>query len=100
MVLTREKRHFESSVRRILGTNKESEAESADRENPGRGGIAAPMADEPTEDDGDEPNATNPHKVMPHGRVTKEMSPAPGPDCWGSFQIMLNMGLTARDAAP
>jgi hypothetical protein len=27
------------------------------------------MADQPSEDQGDQPDATNPHKVMPHRRV-------------------------------
>ena len=79
-------------MRRVLGTNKEPKAESNNRESPSRGVVAAPMADEPGEDDGDQPDATNPHKVMPHRRIydfalgaswpestnlfTKEMSPA------------------------
>jgi hypothetical protein len=53
VVLTREERYFESSVRGVLGTNKESKTESADRESPSRGVVAAPMADEPSEDEGD-----------------------------------------------
>ena len=94
MVVTRQERHFEPSVRRVLGTDKEPNAESADRESPGRGVVAAPMADEPSENEGDEPDATNPHKVMPHRRIydfalgaswpestnlfTKEMGPLGG----------------------
>ena len=69
VVLTREERHLEFAVRRVLGTDKESKAESADCESPGRSVVAAPMADQPSEDQGDQPDATNPHKVMPHRRV-------------------------------
>ena len=43
--------------------------EMADRESPSSGVIAAPMADEPSDDEGDQPDATNPHKVMPHRRI-------------------------------
>jgi hypothetical protein len=93
VVVTRQERQFERSMRRVLGANKKPKAESADRESPSRGVIAAPMADEPGEDEGDQPDATNPHKVMPHRRIydfargaswpvhkpgfTKEMSPDP-----------------------
>ena len=99
VVVTRQERHFEPSVRRVLGTNKEPNAESADRESPSRGVVAAPMADEPTEEEGDQPDATNPRKVMPHRRIsdfalgaswpestnlfTKEMSPSSGAGLWG-----------------
>ena len=69
MVVTRQERHFEPSVRRVLGTDKEPNAESANRESPGCGVVAAPMADEPSEDEGDQPDATNPQKVMPHRRI-------------------------------
>ncbi len=69
VVVTRQERHFEPSMRRVLGANKKPKAESADRESPSRGIIAAPMADEPGEDEGDQPDATNPHKVMPHRRI-------------------------------
>jgi hypothetical protein len=69
VVLTREERHFESSVRSVLGTDKESKAESADCESPGRSVVAAPVADQPSQDQGDQPDATNPHKVMQHRRV-------------------------------
>jgi len=69
VVLTREERHLEFAVRRVLGTDKEAKAESADCESPGRSVVAAPMADQPSEDQGDQPDATNPHKVMPHRRV-------------------------------
>jgi hypothetical protein len=99
VVVTRQERHFEPSVRRVLGTDKEPNAESANRESPGRGVVAAPMADEPSEDEGDQPDATNPHKVMPHRRIydfalgaswpestnlfTKEMGPRSGAGLWG-----------------
>ena len=69
VVVTRQVRHFEPSMRRVLGTNENPKAESADRESPSRGVVAAPMADEPGEDEGDQPDATNPHKVMPHRRI-------------------------------
>jgi hypothetical protein len=101
VVVTRQERHFEPSMCRVLGANKERKAESADCESPSCRVVAAPMADEPGEDEGDQPDATNPHKVMPHRRIsdfaagrswpestnlsTKEMSPDPRPDCWGSF---------------
>jgi hypothetical protein len=68
VVVTRQERHFEPSMCRVLGASKEPKAESADRESPSRGVVAAPMADEPGEDEGDQPDATNPHKVMPHRR--------------------------------
>ena len=61
VVVIRQELHFEPSVRRILGTNKEPKAESADREGPGSRVVVAPMADEPSEDEGDQPDATNPH---------------------------------------
>ena len=69
VVVTRQERHFEPSMRRVLGANKKSKAESADRESPSCGVIAAPMADEPGEGQGDQPDAANPHKVMPHRRI-------------------------------
>jgi hypothetical protein len=106
VVVTGQEWHFEPSVRRVLGANKEPKAESANRESPSRGIVAAPMADEPGENQGDQPDATNPNKVMPHRRIydfapgaswrestnlfTKEMSPTPGPDGWGSFQLGQN----------
>src|SRR5580693_842124 len=93
MVVTRQERHFEPSMRRVLGAHKKPKAESADRESPSRGVIAAPMANEPGEDEGDQPDATNPYKVMPHSSYlrfcaarswpvhkpgfTKEISPDP-----------------------
>ena len=99
--VTGQERHFEPSVRRVLGTDKEPNAESANRESPGRGVVAAPMADEPSKNDGDQPDATNPHKVMPHRRIydfalgascpestnlfTKEMGPRSGAGLWGSI---------------
>jgi hypothetical protein len=69
MVVTRQERHFEPSVRRVLTTDKEPNAESANRESPSCGIVAAPMADEPSENEGDQPNATNPDKIMPHRRI-------------------------------
>ena len=48
VVLTREERHLEFAVRRVLGTDKESKAESADCESPGRSVVGAPMADQPS----------------------------------------------------
>jgi hypothetical protein len=102
VVVTGQEWHFEPSVRRVLGANKEPKAESANRESPSRGIVAAPTADEPGEDQGDQPGTTNPDKVMPHRRIydyalgasgsestnlfTKEMSPAPGPDCGAHFR--------------
>ena len=99
VVVARQEWHFEPSMRCVLGANKKPKAESADRESPSRGVVAAPMADEPSEDEGDQPDATNPQKVMPHRRIydfalgaswpestnpfTKEMGPARGPDCGG-----------------
>jgi hypothetical protein len=96
VVVTRQERHFEPSVRRVLGTDKEPNAESANRESPSCGIVAAPVADEPNENEGDQPDATNPNKIMPHRRIydfalgaswlestnlfTKEMGPARGPD--------------------
>ena len=103
VVVTRQERHFEPPVRRVLGANKKANAESANRESPSRGVVAAPMADEPSENEGDQPDATNPDKVMPHRRIydfapgaswpestnlfTKEMGPARGPDCGAHFQL-------------
>jgi hypothetical protein len=69
VVVTRQERQFEPSKRRVLGAHKKPKAESADRESPSRGVIAAPMADEPGQDKSDEPDATNPQKVMPHRRI-------------------------------
>ena len=69
VMVTRQERHFELSMCRVLGANKKPKAESADRESPSSGVIAAPMADEPSDDEGDQPDATNPHKVMPHRRI-------------------------------
>jgi hypothetical protein len=34
------------------------------------GFVAAPMADEPCDNEGDQPDATDPQKVMPHRRVS------------------------------
>jgi len=69
VVVTRQERHFEPSMRRVLGAYKKPKAESADRESPSRSVVAAPMADEPGEDEGDQPDAANPNKVMPHRRI-------------------------------
>jgi hypothetical protein len=69
VVMTRQERHFEPSMCRVLGATKKPEAESGDRESPTRGVIAAPMADDPGEDEGYQPDSTNPHKVMPHRRI-------------------------------
>ena len=69
VVVTRPERHFEPSMRRVLGAHKKPKAESADCESPSRGVVAAPMADEPGEDEGDQPDATNPNNVMPHRRI-------------------------------
>ena len=66
MVVARQERHFEPSVRRVLGTSKKPKAESADRESPSRSVVAAPMTEEPGEDEGDQPDATNPNKIVPH----------------------------------
>jgi hypothetical protein len=40
VVVTRQVRHFEPSMRRVLGTNENPKAESADRESPSRGVVA------------------------------------------------------------
>ena len=69
VVVIRQERHFEPSLRRVLGTNQKPKTESADRESPSRGVVSAPMANEPGEDEGDQPDSTNPHKVMPHRRI-------------------------------
>jgi hypothetical protein len=69
VMMTRQERHFEPSMCRVLGANKKPKAESADGESPSRGIIATPMADEPSDYEGDQPDATNPHKVMPHRRI-------------------------------
>jgi len=53
-------------MRRVLGTDEDAEAEHSDRESPGSGVVAAPMADEPRQHDGDEPDAADPDKVVPH----------------------------------
>jgi hypothetical protein len=54
VMVTRQERHFEPSMCRVLGANKKPKAESADRESPSRGVVAAPMADEPSDDEGDQ----------------------------------------------
>jgi hypothetical protein len=66
MMLAGQEWHFEPSMRCVLGANKKPKAESADCESPSRSVVAAPTADEPAEDEGDQPNATNPNKVVPH----------------------------------
>jgi hypothetical protein len=70
VVVAQQERHFEPAVCGVFSTNKEPEAEGADRESPRRGFVAAPMADEPCDNEGDQPDATDPHKVMPHRRVS------------------------------
>jgi hypothetical protein len=52
-MVTRQERHCELSVRRVLGANKEPKAESRNRESPSLRAVATPMADEPGEDKGD-----------------------------------------------
>jgi hypothetical protein len=66
VVVARQEWHFESSVCGVLSTNKEPEAESADRESPSRCFVAAPTVDEPRANESDQPDATNPQKVVPH----------------------------------
>jgi hypothetical protein len=70
VVVTRQEWHFEPAVCGVLSANKEPEAEGADRKSPRRGFVAAPMADEPRDNEGDQPDATDPQKVMPHRRVS------------------------------
>ena len=53
VMVTRQERHCEFSVRRVLGANKEPKAESGNRESPSLRAVATPMADEPGEDKGD-----------------------------------------------
>ena len=53
MVVIRQERDFEPSLRGVLGTNKEPKAEGADRKRPGSSVIAAETADEPSDNDGD-----------------------------------------------
>jgi hypothetical protein len=60
VVVARQERHFEPAVCGVLSTNKEPEAKGADRESPRRCFVAAPMADEPRDNEGDQPDATNP----------------------------------------
>jgi hypothetical protein len=111
VVVTRQERHFEPPVRRVLGADKEPKGESANRESPSCHIVAAPMADEPSQDEGNQPDATNPRKVMLHRRIcdfargasgpestdlfTKEMSPVPGPDCRGLISAQ-----TKRETMP
>jgi len=66
VVVARQEWHFEPSMCCVLGANEKPNAESADRESPSCGVVAAPMAEWPGEDEGDQPNATNPNKVVPH----------------------------------
>jgi hypothetical protein len=56
-------------VGRVLGANKKPKAKSTDRESPSRSVVAAPMADEPGKDEGDQPDTTNPDNVVPHHRI-------------------------------
>ena len=48
VAVIRQERHFEPSVRRVLGAKEEPKAESANRESPSRGVVAAPMANKPS----------------------------------------------------
>jgi hypothetical protein len=50
MVVARQERHFEPAVCGVLSTNKEPEAEGADRESPRGCFVSTPMADEPRKD--------------------------------------------------
>jgi hypothetical protein len=77
VVVIRQERDFEPSVHGVLGTNKEPKAKGADGEGPHRGVIAAPTADEPSDNEGDQPDAADPQKVMPHRRVST---------CWAFSQ--------------
>jgi hypothetical protein len=61
-----QERHSELSLGRVLGTDKEANTEGSDHESPRGGAVAAPSADEPSDDGGHEPNATNPNYVVPH----------------------------------
>jgi hypothetical protein len=70
MVVARQERHFEPAVCSVLTTNKEPKTEGADRESPHRRFVAAPSADEPRAKDSDQPDATDPEKVVPHRRVS------------------------------
>jgi hypothetical protein len=70
VMVIRQERDFESSVRGVLGTNKQPKAEGADRKCPGRSVVAAPTANEPRDNDSDQPDATDPYKVMPHRGVS------------------------------
>jgi hypothetical protein len=51
---------FEPSVHGVLGTNKEPKAEGADRKRPGGSVVAAPTADKPRDNEGDQPDAADP----------------------------------------
>jgi hypothetical protein len=66
VVVTRQERHLEPAVCCVLSPNKKPEAKGADRESPRRCFVAAPMADEPRANESDQPDATNPQKVVPH----------------------------------
>jgi hypothetical protein len=77
VMVIRQEWYFEPSVRGVLGTNKEPKAEGADGEGPHRGVIAAPTADEPSDNEGDQPDAADPQKVMPHRHVST---------CWAFSQ--------------
>jgi hypothetical protein len=70
MVMARQEWHFEPAVCGVLNANKEPEAEGADRESPHRRFVAAPSADEPRANDSEQPDATDPEKVVPHRRVS------------------------------
>jgi hypothetical protein len=64
-----QERHSELSFGRVLGTNEEAQAEGADRKRPRGGAVAAPSAYEPRDCSGYEPDATNPHYIVPHRRI-------------------------------
>ncbi len=71
---------------RVLGANKKSKAESADRESPNRSVVASPMADEPDKGEGDEPDATDPHNVVPHHRIC-DLQPDLSPSAAGCCEF-------------
>ena len=71
---------------RVLGANKKPKAERADRESPSRSAVVAPMADEPGKDEGDEPDATDPHNVVPHHRVC-DVKPDVSPSAAGCCEF-------------
>jgi hypothetical protein len=70
MVVARQEWHFKPAVCGVLSTDKEPEAEGADRKSPRCCFVAAPTADEPRANERDQPDATDPEKVVPHRRVS------------------------------